>query len=884
LKLLTLAPLVLFGCQDPVPETTHFTGSWAAIEGSELSLRDDPAPASAGRGGLTRESLAVARYTLTVAPDGSLLAGWQAGTDSSRVFRVHHWNGLDWSALPRPEPWPADDPHRVASQPMLSIAPDGSPVAAWRERGGLRVRKLGGLVAVHDALADQVGWSDLARPTLDCDGSEPEPGVPEAVYAGLRGTWLVLSTRGEHGSGRPALARFNGSCWDSLGEVRTDDEAVENEAISPAVAATDLDGRPVVAWLEHTDGGSRPILHDWDGRRWHTLTEAPPLFPEGGAGAPALALDRDDRPVLAWLSRQGEDPAAIQVARWDGDSWMLLPSPPPLPGRVMSPTLTVDASNQPVVGWVQVWEDRPVGESWRSDIVVRAWDGEDWQPLGEAGSSGASDTAGRSLSPTLVTRTDGKPVLAWLDDTSGIRQLYLRSWDGSAWYGLDEPPTLTGLSGGSGPVATPRVALDDEGQPVVAWQQSLDGVPRVRITRWSDDGWHAPDGAPEPAHIGIPWGLEPDLDVGPDGQPVVAWTQLMPQEDGALPDLTEGGAVLVRRWTDAGWEDLGTLLDPSEANPLIDELRQRGGSRPGLFMEGSRRPKLALTSTGDPVIAYTHHAPTEGQVMGTPDRNPLVTVPLTRTWQLHVQRWRDGAWEELGGSASSGGVSHSLTDVRSPAVVLDEAERPIVAYAARRDGHPEVHVRRWNGRTWEIMGADERGVCADQTDRAWRPDLTISPSGHPTVAWGDTDGQTWKVAVCQWTGTEWAFLPSPAEGMPEAGPVSPWPGAPSGEFRGPVVSMSTHRGQPVVAWSDPSVGTHQVRVAFWDGASWKDVDGSWESGGVSNSASPSLSPAIVGGDGLCVAWSEMGRHSTEVALRCLVPDAAAKPDSTEAEG
>ena len=112
----------------------------------------------------------------------------------------------------------------------------------------------------------------------------------------------------------------------------------------------------------------------------------------------------------------------------------------------------------------------------------------------------------------------------------------------------------------------------------------------------------------------------------------------------------------------------------------------------------------------------------------------------------------------------------------------------------------------------------------------------------------------------------------------------PWPGAPSGEFRGPLAALSTHLGNPVVAWSDPSDGTHEVRAAFWDGVAWQDVDGSWGQGGVSNSASPSLSPAITGGAGLCAAWTEMGRHSTEVALRCLTPDSPETPISAGEAG
>ena len=55
------------------------------------------------------------------------------------------------------------------------------------------------------------------------------------------------------------------------------------------------------------------------------------------------------------------------------------------------------------------------------------------------------------------------------------------------------------------------------------------------------------------------------------------------------------------------------------------------------------------------------------------------------------------------------------------------------------------------------------------------------------------------------------------------------------------------------------------------GRAWQEVDGSLGPGGVSNSASPSLMPAIAGGEGLCLAWTEMGMRSTEVALRCLSP-------------
>jgi len=61
-------------------------------------------------------------------------------------------------------------------------------------------------------------------------------------------------------------------------------------------------------------------------------------------------------------------------------------------------------------------------------------------------------------------------------------------------------------------------------------------------------------------------------------------------------------------------------------------------------------------------------------------------------------------WDELGGSASSDGLSAAITGVptgnRQASVVLGPDGRPVVAYA---DGDT-IHVRRWTGTDWELIG------------------------------------------------------------------------------------------------------------------------------------------------------------------------------------
>ena len=63
-------------------------------------------------------------------------------------------------------------------------------------------------------------------------------------------------------------------------------------------------------------------------------------------------------------------------------------------------------------------------------------------------------------------------------------------------------------------------------------------------------------------------------------------------------------------------------------------------------------------------------------------------------------------WQEVGaGSATGGGISNNTGTSNNPSVAVAPDGTPYVAWHDGTSGNHEIYVRRWNGSTWEEVGA-----------------------------------------------------------------------------------------------------------------------------------------------------------------------------------
>ncbi|CAM4370136.1 sialidase family protein [Deinococcus marmoris] len=278
---------------------------------------------------------------------------------------------------------------------------------------------------------------------------------------------------------------------------------------------------------------------------------------------------------------------------------------------------------------------------------------------------------------------------------------------------------------------------------------------KVRVWRNAGGGW-------EPLRGGLPGGVlnydvprpASNMDLALDGQgtPIMVWNE----------NYGDNDVVVFRAYQDGNWTDWFPRY-------LGDDLPY------------AARTRSVVAQNGEPVLAW-------GETLRTPYGSRLTV----RRWDAATKTWnRSPAFNTI--SVFS----------RTPALALNAAGQPVVAWLQGEVLASNVFVKRWNGTVWEALGGSLNRT-PDRYLAATR--LKLDAQGQPTVAWlEDLNGKD-ALYVSRWDGQQWQAL---------GGPVS------ANYASGPALALDAG-GQPVLAWVEERSGVGQIHLARWNGGRWQD--------------------------------------------------------------
>ncbi|MFE8600264.1 Ig-like domain-containing protein [Archangium violaceum] len=320
-----------------------------------------------------------------------------------------------------------------------------------------------------------------------------------------------------------------------------------NTLLKDTAMALDGQDNPVVAWSEEVTTGGRTsiFIYRWDGNAFTPIGSALNGTPSGSAYKPALVLDGNGNPIVAWQESDGFN-ENIYIKRWTGTAWQFVgpgslsavndtsSSPVATPAR--NPSLAIRGNNI-YVAW-----DEMNAEGFSS---IHVWKSVNGGPLTSAGAyDGLVHAVHRFTSatkPSLVLDSNGQPLVAFqeqtLENTSPTNIYVMRLQPDDSWayavppfYGDDTNGYVYGglsVSSGATPARDCSLAIDAQDNLYLAWSEvsHTDGPNDIQVFRSSGPQSWERIGSPLNAYGGYTNARQARLQVTALGKIFVTWAE-----------------------------------------------------------------------------------------------------------------------------------------------------------------------------------------------------------------------------------------------------------------------------------------------------------------------------------------------------------------------
>lgn len=312
----------------------------------------------------------------------------------------------------------------------------------------------------------------------------------------------------------------------------------------------------------------------------------------------SLAVARDGQGTLwaAWEVDNGHD-TEIYAAQWTGRDWSgagpALPRPEAWDG---APSLAVAADGTLWLAWSSTLRSSPE----KTRIYASRWTGEGWssaEVLPEGTAFGGCASCGHATEPALAAAPDGTMWAAWVGADGQEENIFAQRWSGGVW---SQPRQVS--AGEGSPLLydrQPQLAVGEDGRPWIAWtgnQADSDGVPipgddEIYASRWTGDAW-----TPEQMVSRDDESLDtaPSLALDAQGQAWIAWQARVTE------DTVSRLRVIVSHW-DASRQ--AWAVERIASSPLAAEIDE---VHPTLAPAGSGSVQVAweARSASGPALGY----------------------------------------------------------------------------------------------------------------------------------------------------------------------------------------------------------------------------------------------------------------------------------------
>jgi len=381
------------------------------------------------------------------------------------------------------------------------------------------------------------------------------------------------------------------------------------------------------------------------------------------------------------------------------------------------------------------------------------------QDSGSASGGGVSSTTASATEP-VVAAGSGAQYVAWADNRTGTSQIYVAEHVNGAWQELAGSAHGGGISNSAGNSVQPTIALDNSGNPIVAWTTYNGTSTDIQAADYNPSfgAWVALGTSLAAGGISDTGAASDPKIVETTNGPVVTW----------LDSSTGTSNVYAKAYGGGSWSALGSASGAGVTNSATSITQQSlatdganialawtqtGGSNSSIYLleyTGSSWNQVNGSNTGAGVSGSVRVSPAEPTVAFSGGSLYVAWQQTNSGQQSIVAATNAGGpgWQQISidspGSVPTTGTDGNDAAASDPQLSAGGSTIELTWTEAGLAIAPAfstaIEANRFNGNAFvrELPGDAALNGINQSLTAVSSLALAVDPSGNPFVAWGDT--------------------------------------------------------------------------------------------------------------------------------------------------
>jgi hypothetical protein len=417
---------------------------------------------------------------------------------------------------------------QMAYSPQVAMDYNGNAIIVWHQ---------------SDGSGDQIFKSEYRggawnHPTFLTNSISPDGlnAADSQVAMDNNGNAVIVWSQSDGSKKQIYKSEYRGGVWNHP-TFLTNSISPDGQNASGPQVAMDYNGNAVIVWSQ------------WDGSKWqiykseyresawnHPTFLTNSISPVGQhAESPQVAMDNNGNAIIVWRQSDGSDNQTFKSeyrgGAWNHPTFLTNSISPDGQGVWMLPQVAMDDNSNAVIIWLQHDGTTECGGVACQQVYKSEYRGGAWNHPTFLTNSISPDGQDAEWKPQVAMDNNGNSVIVWQQSDGSGDQIFKSEYRGGAW---NHPTFITNSISPDGQHAdSPQVAMDDNGNAIITWHQydessdcSGSFCQQIYKSEYRGGAWIHPSGlADNISPDGQNAGMEPQVAMDDSGNAIIVWRQ-----------------------------------------------------------------------------------------------------------------------------------------------------------------------------------------------------------------------------------------------------------------------------------------------------------------------------------------------------------------------